>query len=111
MTLHPHLVELLETYEPEHLSALLTWLEPEISPSANDTHANLTEQVDSLAGLEEETPMSNIVFIQASQAVLLNDRVAFTLLNEFGPNFSGKAYFHWLRDSVSQRIAQDATAQ
>lgn len=114
MTIHPHLVELLETYEPEHLNALVNWLDSETESLSDDAHTDPSAQPNPALGLKEETPMSslsNITFIQAAPSILLSDQVAFSLLNEFGPGFSGKAYFHWLKDCVSNRFHQQRLAQ
>lgn len=110
MTINPHLVELLETYEPEHLSALLNWLEPTANLLFDEDSLGTTELLFS----QEETPMSaqsKITYLPTHQPLLLEDQIAFSLLNEFGTGFSGKAYFHWLRACVSQRFNPEKSAK
>ncbi len=100
MSLNPIIENMLEAYQPEQLHSLLAWLDPSLQ--------NLTE-------LESQNPkaestMSIPITMPPSNGLQLEDQVALSILSEFGPNFTGKPYFHWLNTCVSQRINAPARA-
>lgn len=93
MLLNPRLSHVLELYDPQRLNALLLWLNSELK--------------DMLTPSELQTEATNIE--SATSVVLpLDDLVQFSILNEFGLNFSDKPAFPWLKREVSQKVAENS---
>ena len=105
MSLSPYLNQLLEAYDLERLQALANWLDQDSTDLLND----------SPYPVKEESPMSVIhleksnLEAQDSTSIEIDDLVAFSILNEFGPDVMGKPYFDWLNRCVSQRFASKAS--
>lgn len=92
MRLNPHLSQVLEIYDPERLYAILNWLNSEFKDmftSSSDTQQTETVNVES-----------------ASSVLMLDDLVQFSILNEFGPDFSEKPAFPWLQKQVCQKVTE-----
>jgi len=94
MSLNPTLEKLLEAYELEQLDCLVGWLEPE-------TKLSPTLLMDESLPSKEEPVMNTTL---CSAPVVLDDLVAFSILNEFGSDFQAKSCFDWLRQCLAQRL-------
>lgn len=95
MSINPYILNMLEAYQPEQLHTLLEWLDPAIQ-NLIDTESH---------NPKAEPTMSTVIHLPTSNPAPLEDQVTVSIVNEFGPSFSGKAYFQWLRNCVSQRIS------
>lgn len=94
MRLNPHLSQVLEIYDPERLNAILLWLNAELKEmfTASDNQQTKVINLESAAS----TPL------------LLDDLVQFSILNEFGPDFSDKPVYPWLQQQVCQKVTHTA---
>ena len=107
MPLTPYLEQLLESYEPERLLALLSWVEPAFVLE-NTAHltlvpANPTRMPDALAPVaapfqDEDPPSMNTTTLEplaleafSGSDASLNDLILFSILDEFGPAFMNKS--------------------
>jgi hypothetical protein len=88
MYLNPRLAKLLEAYEPERLKAILMWF----NADAQSLPAQSERSVDTC--------------YQLASQLELDEMVRISILNEFGPNFEGKAAYQWLNRNMSRRLAQ-----
>lgn len=92
MSIHPHLAQVLEVYDPERLYALLIWLNSELKDmfSLTDTPTPI-----------ETTPIQSLT----PGSLDLDDLIQFSILNEFGPGFSEKPAFPLLQAQVYQKLS------
>jgi hypothetical protein len=105
MPLSPYLAQLLSAYEPERLLALLNWLEPDLSVVDEESPFQEKETSPMSATTIENSDPESVT----GSAVSLDDLVIFSILDEFGPQFMGKPYFHWLSRCVCERFAEQHT--
>lgn len=94
MRLNPHLAQVLELYDSERLNAILLWLNTELKEMFTTSDNQQTE----VTNLESA----------ANATLVLDDLVQFSILNEFGLNFSDKPAYPWLQQQVCQKVAQTA---
>ncbi len=121
MPLTPYLEQLLTTYDPERLLALLSWIEPafvlENAPHLTLVPANPAPMPDAVAPvaapLQDKDPSTMTMTTLEPPALeafsgsdaSLNDLILFSILDEFGPAFMNKACVNWLSQCVSARFS------
>ena len=102
MTFHPDIETVLKEFPPERLRAMELWLtqesridEGEDAPMIEAMNADLQENVSDV-----ETCYRLLNQLE------LDELVSFSLMNEFGPNFSQHACFTPLNKGITQRIQE-----
>jgi hypothetical protein len=109
MNIHPYIENMLENYQTEHLHSLLEWLDPEFK---NLTELFLLLEIEAKNSQtpKRESMMSTPICPLSTHSFSLEEQATFSILNEFGPNVSGKSYFQWLKSDVAQRLVSSISA-